>query len=348
MNTLAGHLLLCPAGTQSPGAAAAAVGSKEWAAAHRQTKYVPAPPLGGTEVLDLPEPTPDIEQAKMDLSTYGLCVIKDALSPELLQQLRDKLDYQAAAEAKAFGTERKGKNGIGSLVNKGKEFLQLVEHPVVDEMMGYLFGKHFLLSSLTGSYFNGPEEAPQALHRDQGYVPATADFPAACVMFWCLDDFTHENGGTQVIPGSHRWPAEALVKPPPRKGNCKSIIAPAGSCFLWDGRLWHGTGINQTGEKRRSVSTFFCLPWMRQQENWGVTTLQEVIDGASEKVKERLGLFSYGTLGTMSGGAPPENPKAQKKLSLGNAMVSIPDAVVGEGATLHPMRRVSRAFEGRA
>ena len=87
------------------------------------------------------------------------------------------------------------------------------------------------------------------------------------VMFWCLDDFTTENGGTHVIPGSHRWPAEHLVKPPSRD-LVVPINAPAGSVFAWDGRLWHGTGPNLAGEPRRSIGTFWCLPWMRQQENW--------------------------------------------------------------------------------
>eukprot|EP00664_Eupelagonemidae_sp_cell27_P009702 gene9702-3052_t len=55
-------------------------------AAHRQSKYVPAPPLPGRETLPLPPPTPSVEQAKRDLSTHGLCVLTGALSPQLLRR----------------------------------------------------------------------------------------------------------------------------------------------------------------------------------------------------------------------------------------------------------------------
>ena len=37
-----------------------------------------------------------------------------------------------------------------------------------------------------------------------------------------------------------------------------------------------------------------------------------------------------------------------KPLKLGNGMVEVPDAVVGEDAVLHPMRRVSSKEVGRA
>ena len=44
-----------------------------------------------------------------------------------------------------------------------------------------------------------------------------------------------------------------------------------------------GSGVNEDGAPRRCIDTNWCLPWMRQQENWGVTLLQEVLDEASDK-----------------------------------------------------------------
>ena len=57
------------------------------------------------------------------------------------------------------------------------------------------------MSSLTGHYYNGQSLTPQILHRDQGFVPATADFPAVCNMFWMLDDFKEENEEFVVATG---------------------------------------------------------------------------------------------------------------------------------------------------
>ena len=307
-------------------------------AAHRQTKYTPYPKLNGPTVLELPEPTPSRELAKKHLAEFGVCVLTNVLSNEEIEMLRDKLDRQRKGEvANGLRKERVGKNIISNCVNKGKEFLNLVTHDVVDDMYEFLFGRQFLLHSLTASYFTGPEETPQVLHRDQGYVPATADFCTSAVGFFTLDEFTPEDGGTHIVPGSHRWPAEYLIRPPSRD-LISPISAPKGSLIIWDGRVWHGTGINKTGAPRRSVGVFFALPWLRQQENWGVTTLQEVLDEASDKLKVRLGLKSYGTLGMMEGG----NGTRSGNVTLGNSMLQIPEFVIGEDGKKHPMKRVSR------
>ena len=130
---------------------------------------------------------------------------------------------------------------------------------------------------------------------------------------------------------------DAPAAPPPRSV-ASQITAPAGTLFGFDGRIWHGYGANQEGHPRRHIANFLCLPWMRQQENWGVTCLQEVLDGADPKLRQRLGLRTYGTLGMMSG-----TSSGTERRSLGNYDVEVPEYVVGENGTLHAMRRVSRS-----
>ncbi|MEM7217042.1 MAG: phytanoyl-CoA dioxygenase family protein [Pseudomonadota bacterium] len=307
---------------------------------HRQTRYVAAEALPEPTPLPLPPLTEDIGEAQSHLTEYGMCLLKNALSPAEVATLRDKLTAQAAAE-RALGElappgAHAARQGISNLVNKGREYLDLVEREEADALAGYMLGKNFLVSSITGCVYNAPMHEPQVLHRDQGQVPAEAPFPAACNLFWLLDDVTPERGSTWVVPGSHRWPAEHLVHPPERE-LAVQITAPAGTCFSWDGRLWHGFGANLEGHPRRHIANFYCLPWMRQQENWGVTCLQEVLDEASPKLRARLGMRTYGTLGMMSGTAV-EGETA----SLGNYEVAIPEYVIGEGARLHPIKRVRR------
>ena len=313
-------------------------------AAHRQSRYQPSPVLDPPQVLPLPGLTRDVDQAKRDLSEFGLCLLDGALSDRSLLDLQEALGDQAEAErqlgerapAAALAVQQQ----VSNLVNKGRIFLDLVEREEVEELAGFLLGKDFLISSITGGIFHGPTREPQQLHRDQGQVPATADFPAACNLFWLLDDFKPERGSTWVVPGSHRWPAEYQIDPPPRDV-ATQISAPAGTLFGFDGRIWHGFGANTAGHPRRHVANFFCLPWMRQQENWGVTCLQEVLDEASPTLKRRLGLRTYGTLGMMSG-----TRIAEERRSLGNYDVQIPEFIIGEKGRLHPMERVRRAQPG--
>ena len=310
-------------------------------AAHRQTKYVAAPRVEGRMPLPLPEPTGNIDQARANLTEYGLCLLAGVLSSAEVDGLRERLERQARAERSLGELAPPGTEGprqqLSNLVNKGRVFLDLVERPETDALAGYLLGKHFLVSSLTGGLFHGASSYVQPLHRDQGQVPATADFPAICNLFWLLDDFTPERGSTWVVPGSHRWVPEHMVQAPPRD-LAVQIKAPAGSVFAWDGRIWHSAAANPEGHPRRHVSTFYCLPWMRQQENWGVTCLQEVLDEASPKLKARMGLRTYGTLGMVSG-----TRTSAEVAGLGNYDVEFPEFIIGEEGALHPLRRVSRS-----
>ena len=188
-------------------------------AAHRQTRYRPAPRLDPPEVLPTPALTGDRAQAIEDLSVYGMCLLEGALTADEVSGLREKVTSQAAAERALGDHAPQGatavQQGLSNLVNKGQHYLDLVLREEVDDLAGFMLGKSFLISSITAGIFHGPTTEPQPLHRDQGQVPATADFPAACNMFWLLDDFKPERGSTWVVPGSHRWPAEYQIEPPP-------------------------------------------------------------------------------------------------------------------------------------
>ena len=107
-------------------------------ASHRQTRYAAAPPLEHPQVLPLPEATDDIEQAKSNLSEYGLCFLTGVLSESEVAMIGDKLERQAEAERQLgelapIGSDAP-KQGISNLVNKGRVFLDLVEREEVDEL----------------------------------------------------------------------------------------------------------------------------------------------------------------------------------------------------------------------
>ena len=173
-------------------------------ASHSQTHYRASPRLDPPEVLAIPDVTSNLQQAMEDLSTYGLCLVKDVLSGEEIERLRECVGTQAAAE-RALGNlappgAMAAQQLLSNLVNKGQHYLDLVLREEVDELAGFLLGKDFLISSITAGIFHGSTTEPQQLHRDQGQVPATADFPAACNMFWLLDDFTPERGENERAP----------------------------------------------------------------------------------------------------------------------------------------------------
>ena len=121
-------------------------------------------------------------------------------------------------------------------------------------------------------------------------------------------DVDDHNGGTLLIPGSHKILAEAgsggeVGELPPTV----NLEARAGTLLIFDGRLLHGTGANRS-ERQRFVATMSSVTsWTRQQENWIMTVSPEVLADASPKLLHRMGLQALTYGGTIEGfglGAP--------------------------------------------
>jgi len=82
---------------------------------------------------------------------------------------------------------------------------------------------------------------------------------------WALDEFTEENGATQLIPGSHLWSDDS---PPPRSEDAVSITMPAGSVVVFAGTLLHRGGASRGGDTRLGVTPQYCQPW----DTWTAST----------------------------------------------------------------------------
>ena len=59
--------------------------------------------------------------------------------------------------------------------------------------------------------------------------------------------------------------------------------------IITDGRLLHGTGINNTASPRIVMLNGMQHPLIRQQENWMLSARHEVLNRASPKLLQRMG-----------------------------------------------------------
>ncbi len=250
----------------------------------------------------LPRPTTDLAVAGWQLSLYGYCIVADAIDGETLAQLRSTLDRVAAEEAAsgaAFIDSNASNQRIFNLVDKGDDFWACVLEPRVLGLVRDLLGGRVLLSSLTANMAR-PGGEFQELHQDQGFVPQPhPPYPIVANVAWVLDDVDESNGGTRLIPKSHRWE-------PPFSGKVdeERVVTPrarAGSAIVFDGRLWHGTGRNQSDRQRRVLLSYFCRPWCRQQENPFLSLSAETIARLPDELRHMLGFSRHGTLGGVDG-----------------------------------------------
>ena len=149
----------------------------------------------------LPKPTTDWARAKADLDTFGYCLVKDALTPAktaaLRQRLRDQADGETAAGVATFDGGPGGPNQrVWALVNKGQEFIDLLDDPIIDAFVPDLLGDHSIIFSYSAN-IAGPGGRPQMLHYDQISVqPPVPEVMIGLNIAFFLDDVTDANGGT--------------------------------------------------------------------------------------------------------------------------------------------------------
>lgn len=255
----------------------------------------------------LPASTTDLATAWRDLREHGYAIVRDALPSSQLAALRRRLDEQAGAERALgiahmdggpAGSPHQPNQRVWSLFNKGREFIDLLEHPLIDAIVPRFLGEYYLLSNYLANIAN-PGGVPMHMHTDQLLVQPPLRIAAGLNLFWFLDDVTDANGGTRIIPGSH----VRDLRPMDIYSIDGTIAAegPAGSALLFDSRLWHATGPNRTDGSRRAIISYFTRSWIRTYENAPLSVLPEVLDSVSDRIKSMLGLRVTASSGRIDG-----------------------------------------------
>ena len=264
---------------------------------------------------DLPRETKDINKARRDLDKYGFCLIEDAMSEFECAHMLERLKRQAEAERECGLADMTPHFHImWTLVNKGECFAKCIEFDpewvqggaMIEQLNDELLGPgHYAYSF--ASNIARPGSYPQNLHQDSGAIHPiqTPHAPILVNTVYIMQDVNEVNGGTLVIPTSHRLvsqvPAGGEVGPLPPAVN---VEAKGGTVMLMDGRLLHGTGVNHTDEWRYIMTNSNVKPWLRQQENWQLSVDPEVLANASDKLLARMGYHSSGLLEIASYSGP--------------------------------------------
>ena len=107
-------------------------------------------PLSKLDKSKLPKPTEDLDQVRQNMKDWGYGLVANAMSPKEVHIMKEALRQQAAGEVEHGVANRDGgpnapNQRIWTLVNKGPEFLDFLEHPLIDEMIPDLLGDNFIV-----------------------------------------------------------------------------------------------------------------------------------------------------------------------------------------------------------
>ena len=98
--------------------------------------------------------------------------------------------------------------------------------------------------------------------------------------------FTNANGGTRIVPGSHKWDRSPV---PGEQAEYETIEMAAGSVVVYHGSLWHGGGENETDARRMGIVVNHCAGFMRQEENQLLAIPREVAREFPRRLQELIG-----------------------------------------------------------
>ena len=235
------------------------------------------------------------------LRREGYTIIPDFLSPQVLQAVREGLkpylgNHQGRNNFEGYKTER-----VYTLVARAPVFEDIACDARVLALLDQFLQPGYLLTASQAICIH-PGETPQPVHSDDSFYLIPRPRPAISLStIVAVDAFTAENGGTEIIPGSHAWDDAQVAgqyggersmdapENPQWLRQLRPVEMPAGACLLFLGTLLHRGGANRSTAPRLAFSNQYCEPWARTQENFYLGVPQQQVRGMRPRLQELLG-----------------------------------------------------------
>lgn len=237
---------------------------------------------------DAPNAQGESSAALASIETDGYAILEEVLTDAQVTELTQALEpFERDRPMGRNEFEGERSHRVYSLAGKGAVFLRLAEQPRILELLDALLAPNWLLSTLQSIRLH-PGETPQPWHTDDTFYPAPRPLATrlAVSVIWALEDFTEDNGATELIPRSHLW---GIEHPDTRTYETVRAVMKKGSALVFDGALWHRGGANRSRGTRLCISPQYCQPWLRTQESQLLIASKDVARAASPRVRSMLG-----------------------------------------------------------
>ena len=206
-------------------------------------------------------------------------LVEDTVIDQVIAQFRPHFDAQGHKFQNDFNGYKTLR--LGGILGISTASAELIAHPKVMEIADAILLRHcesYRIGSCTAIEIL-PGEKAQSLHRDDDFYPIPIpDVEFQISAMWAMDDFTLENGATQVQ----------------LNGQVTQAVMPKGSVLFYLGSTIHGGGANLSDSPRIGLINTYSLGWLRQEENHYLTIPKEIAGAYPDKVRRLMGYQTHG------------------------------------------------------
>lgn len=210
----------------------------------------------------------------------GVVLVRDVLEPAEVDVLRDAFTTQVehdnsighddgvpaddalARYPRFIHPHRRPDLEVGRLARRYLLDPRILDR--VEAMIGPAYGAQSMF------YFKPPGSRGQALHQDNLFLQS---HPETCIAAWiAIDSADGDNGGLQMVPGSHRFdlvcPGDAdretsfskqAIHLPDGMSTEQTLLS-SGDALFFHGSMVHGSGPNLTDDRFRRALIFHYVP----------------------------------------------------------------------------------------
>jgi hypothetical protein len=238
------------------------------------------------------------------LTLDGGVIVEDFLSPVTLQGLRHDLmpllERQSVGRDDFAGTKTRRLSALfahtrhAAAIATHPLFLKPAEHFLCQPREVWVGEDRLSLAAdlrigVTQAIQLAPGQGAQPLHRDDTafmWKHPTGGREGRLQVICATSDFTAENGGTLVIPGSHLWDDDRK----PERSEAIPTVMKAGSALIFLGSTFHAGGTNSTtNEYRTAAGMALDVSNVRQEENMYLSMSSEQVASYPEQIQRLLG-----------------------------------------------------------
>lgn len=227
------------------------------------------------------------------LRSMGYTRIEAGLAPELTNTLLMNVQnqFERHKDTMASVPSEWDARWVLNLQNKDKSFIDLLDLPIVVSLMKTMLNDPYFRhlppedpNYILGQFVARSSVKPLQLHIDAG-MPQPGPNTTMVQLGFVLEDMDESNGCTLIVPGSHllgEYSDRDLLHHHP-------IPAKAGDIVVWDARVWHGSGANNTDGTRWNIVATFQRWWVKQSFDMPRALPQKIFDQLSNQQKALLG-----------------------------------------------------------